>query len=70
MLAAGLSEHPRMMNGNVVRAPVACIVSVPVRCRIGAGADSRLLHNVTSRTGSPVIEPEQIDAPMRRQGLE
>jgi hypothetical protein len=49
-----------MINGNVVRAPVACTVSVPVRCHIEAGADSRLLHNVTSSTGSPVIEPEQL----------
>jgi hypothetical protein len=51
VLAAGLSEHPRIINGTVVRAPVACTVSVPVRCHIEVGADSRLLHNVTGRAG-------------------
>jgi hypothetical protein len=49
-----------MINGNVVRAPVACTVSVPADATSKWGADSWLLHNVTSRSGSPVIEPEQI----------
>lgn len=43
-----------------------CTVTVPVRCHIEAGADSRSVHNVASSTSSPVIEPEQIADSARR----